>query len=73
MTKSLPFEVSKTGRGAFTLRVETNGRVICDRPGYTIPRTEHETIQEAYEYHIGYATDDPSSWNICYHLEDLLN
>jgi hypothetical protein len=62
-------ERSKTGNGAFWLRVNDDSSV--DTRCGSERENRFDSVQAAYDFHRGLAAD-PGDWNISYHLEDFL-
>ena len=63
-------ERSKSGQGAFWLRVNDDGSVETRDGDETRAVMKFDTVTAAHDWHRD-CSDNPSDWNIAYHLEDF--
>lgn len=61
------YSASKAGNGSFDLRVLPSGETLVNGRSYPSPQDAYDRFREAHE-----RTGDHAAWNVCYHLEDVL-
>lgn len=61
------YTASKTGNGAFTLSVRGDGATIANGRQFASPQDAYDHFRAVTNF-----SGDHAAWNVCYHLEDVL-